>query len=333
MSDTKKLYFSNSGWVGAVGNASNSGDSAITAIQPGTDISEFADSATRPVRVRQSRSRPDMLCLYQVGHFEHLLEKLGFVFYNNQQRRRDAHFAIETCIRPLVDLENSVDKTARLGKLHALVEQRTFHCSTVPPANHTEYQAPTTHETKGLAFITSRKVGDAILIPNGVSIAAEKASDVIAQKIVRVRYDMLGPGQQARSPVSLCRRDALSGHDDDDHDINALSERIQRQLEEAADASLIVLEIKNENDAVTELKTWEAAYRAAEKVRQDSDGKKSIMLVPSAETFEPKSWDGSIRKTSKEEALQGIQQSLNQSDRTQSKPSTKDNPYACLDEL
>lgn len=322
MSHTEKMYFKKSISNNAVVNGSNFDDTIRPADPSDKEIEEFAASATRSIRARQSRSRPDMICLYQIGHFEHLLEKLGFIFYDNQQRRRDAHLAIAIYIRPRLDSGNLRNRACQLEKLHALVEQRAFDCSTVPAAEDLKNQAPTTHKTTSLEWTTSRKVGNAILIPDGISIAGEKASDVIAEKIVKGASFTPGLVMQTTFPAD--EEDASPGSRVDDHYIDTLSRQIQEQLEEAADAKLIVFEMKNENDEETEIKNWKAAYKAAKQVRKASGGKKSIMLVPSAEVFN--------RNFDNKKILQEMQDLLNQPDQKQANTLTERNPYAFLDE-
>lgn len=331
MSHVEKLYFSRPISNKAAGTGGNFDDNRMATIHSEEDIKQFVDSATRPIRARQSTSRPDMICLYQIGHFEHLLEKLGFVFYDNQQRRRDAHFAIETCIRPRLDQEESGDNAARLEKVHALVEQRGLTCSPSPSANKMKTQIATTHQNKGLELSTSHTVGNSILVPNGISIVEAKASDVIAERIVRAAHFTPGLNMQILSLTKVEQEDGLSSNVDD-HDIAMLSNHIKEQLEEADDANLIVFEMTDENDQGKEVKNWKAAYDAAKKVRQASGGKKSIMLVPSAKVFEPDSGNGSCGKTTQGTALEEIRNLLNQSNKKQHKLSNPSNPYACLDE-
>lgn len=331
MSHAEKLYFSRPISNKAAGTGGDFNDNQVAAIQPAEDIKQFVDSATRPIRTRQSRSRPDMICLYQMGHFEHLLEKLGFVFYDNQQRRRDAHLAIETCIRPLFVEEKFSSEKANLEKLHALVEQRELTGFITSSASEIETQATTTHQNKRLELSRSRTVGNAVLVPDGISIVAAKASDVIAERIIRAADFMPGLGTKNLFSTKVEQEDGLSKEVETNY-IDTLSSHIKRQLEDASDAKLIIFEMKNESDHDTEVKNWKAAYDAAKKVRQASGGKKSIMLIPSPEVFERNWEDGSTRNFDTEAVLQEIQNLLNQANQQQIKTPFKKNPYTCLDE-
>ncbi|HEX8887258.1 MAG TPA: hypothetical protein VF797_22470 [Noviherbaspirillum sp.] len=332
MKDIEKLYFSNPISNCANGNGSNFDEDAINAVTPDQKIDDFVKSATRPLRARQSRSRPGMVCVYQIGHFEHLLEKLGFVFYDNQQRRREAHLAIETCIRPLLDQANPGDKAVRLDKLHALVEQKAFNCAIVAANQYLKNQAPTAHKTNTLELTTSRTVGNAILVPDGISIVGAKASDVIADRVVRAADFTQGLDTQYFFSRSE-QQDDSPGNQAEEHYITTLSKHIEAQLEENAGAKLIVFEMKYENDEEKELKNWKAAYDAAKKVRTASGGMKSIMLVPSsAEVFKRNLGDGSASEVDKKEVLQEIQKLLNEANQQQTKNPVTSNPYACLDE-
>lgn len=90
--------------------------------------------------------------------------------------------------------------------------------------------------------------------------------------------------------------------------------------------------MKNEKDEEKDLMNWMAAYDAAKKVRIATGGKKSIMLIPSAEVFKQNSGDGSAREIDKEAALQEIQNLLNKANQQQTKNPITSNPYACLNE-
>lgn len=168
-------------------------------------------------------------------------------------------------------------------------------------------------------------------MPEGISIVAAKASDVIADRVVRAANftpDLNVPN----SSRTREQQDDDPGNQAEDQYICTLSKHIEEQLKEDAGAQLIVFELKNENDEANEAKNWKAAYDAAKKVRIASGGKKSIMLIPSAEVFKQNSGDGSAREIDKEAALQEIQNLLNKANQQQTKNPITTNPYACLDE-
>lgn len=272
-----------------------------------------------------------MICLYQMGHLEHLLEKLGFVFYDNQQRRRDAHVAIETKLRPLLAEQESADNAVCLEKLHALVERRELTGPTKQAAKCVKTQLATTRENKRLELVKSSTVGNAILVPDGISIVKAKASDVIADSVVCAANFTPGLHMHAFGLTGEQQDDGLANQVEAQNR-TTLSKHIEDQLQEDASAKLIVFEMKNEKDKEKDLMNWMAAYDAAKKVRIASGGKKSIMLIPSAEVFKQNSGDGSAREIDKEEALQEIQNLLNKANQQQTKNPITNNPYACLDE-
>lgn len=331
MNHIEKLYLPKSASSCAGEGKSGSIDDTFVTTTPYEEISKFASDATRPIRSRQSKSQPDMICLYQIGHFEHLLEKLGFVFYDNQQRRRDAHVVIETKLRPLLAKEESADKAACLEKLHTLVEQRELTGPTKQAAEGVKTQVATKREDNRLELVESRTVGNAILVPDGISIVKAKACDVIADKVIRAAN--FTPHLNVPN-FSLIReqQDDDPGEQAEDQYISTLSKYMEQELEKDTGAKLIVFEMKNENDDANEFKNWKAAYKAAKKVRQVSVGKKSIMLIPSAEVFERSSGDASIKEIDKKAALQVIQNLLNQANQPQIETTIEGNPYVCLDE-
>lgn len=327
MSKAEKLYISRpvSNIAAKSGNAS-SGDMAVATTAD--DIKEFIDKASRPIRARQARNRPDMVCLYEIGKFEHLLERLGFVFYDNQQRRRDAHVAIETCLRPLLVQQKSSDEATHLAKLHDLVEQRELVYSAKPAGEGKQAEAATGDENKSLALIKLHKVGNAILVPDGISIVGAKASEVIAEaKVVKAPGASWGLNGLNCLSKEVAQKDCVINSLDGD-ERSQLIKHYEAELKQAGDAKTIVLEIINDSK-----EHWKAAYEAAKRVRQASKAQKSVMLVPLPEVFEQNPGHRRKQRIDKQAVLQGIQQAIEPSSQGAPRTSGKRDPYACLDDV
>ena len=70
-----------------------------------------------------------------------------------------AHLAVEACIRPLLDQDESTAKAVHLEKLHAFIEQWELACSITPSAKDMKTQAMTTHKNKSFELINHVRSG------------------------------------------------------------------------------------------------------------------------------------------------------------------------------
>ncbi|WP_194714888.1 hypothetical protein [Noviherbaspirillum soli] len=322
MRTAEKLYFKSVPSIAAAPENASSGD--MPALTLPEDISSFVDNATRPIRTRQSRCRPDMICLYQVGRFEYLLEKLGFFLYDIQQRRRDAHIAVETFVRPLLDEGNPSRNAAQISKLHERVKQKKFTASARSQRSTMHASARTRQPQSAPEFAKTRTVGGAVLVPDGVSILWAKSSDVIAEaKIVRT----LGTGSDKHDKLVRSVETEQLGllqNPPGDGEINLVDyyEKCLGQVQN----STVVLEL-----VADEKRHWDAAYSAAINIRRKSQSKKSIMLLPPLESFEQALHKGGKQGLSPLNRLQFILDGLNQ--QGSNKPlKTRDQYVRSLDE-
>jgi hypothetical protein len=265
MSTAEKLYFKSVPSITTAPANASSGD--ISALTLSQDIRSFVDNATRPIRARQSQSRPDMICLYQVGRLEYLLEKLGFFLYDKQQRRRDAHIAVETFVRPLLDEGNPSQNAAQINKLHERVKQKEFTASARPQQSTMQASASTRRPQSALEFAKRPTVGGAILVPDGVSILWAKPSDVIAEaKIVRTLGTGSGKHDKLVRPVETEQLGLIpSPLGDGEANLVDYYTKCLGQVQN----STVVLEL-----VADEEKHWNAAYSAAINIRRKSQSKK-----------------------------------------------------------
>lgn len=209
--------------------------------------------------------------------------------------------------------------------MHDLVEQRGLVHSARPAGGSKQAKAATGDENESLELIKSDKVGNAILVPDGISIVGVKASEVIAEaRVVKAPGTSRGLNGLSKE---IAQEDCLINPFDGNNS-SELIKHYKKQLEKAGDAKTIVLEIINDSG-----EHWKAAYQAAKKVRGASKAKKSIMLVPLPEVFEHNPGHGRKKKSDKQAVLLEIQKILNQPSQDEPRTAGQQDPYACLDDV
>lgn len=324
MSNAGKLYLKPLRAI-ATSTAYRSPDNLLVSASS-DEITKFINNARRPVRVRQSQSRPNTICLYEMGKFEYFLERLGFFLYDNQQRRRDAHIAIEACVRPLLVEESSRKKAVEINKLHELVRQKKFTASVSPDYSKMQASATGRQSRNSVEFQKQHTVGNAILVPDGVSIVWAKPSDVIAEaKIVRTFGTGSSKHDKVIRPAETDHPHFISNsYNDGEPDLIQYYEKCLDQVEN----STIVLEL-----VANEKRHWQAAYSVAVDARKKSESEKSIMLLPPLECFEESQNEKGKRTLAPLNRLQSILDGLNEEhDLNKPAKAAVNDIYRCLDE-